>query len=303
MSRLSRFVRSVCMPLDDAWAHRLLPLQQTGFPVVVCWSAKSGCTTVLKWFLQQTGRLDQALAFSEWVHDYRQQRLFTAPGYRWQCERLFKHGRPDTSVIKVIRDPASRAVSSFLHFLRCGADATHWAHAARVAQWKAIAKLGDQKGISFRQFLLFVNAQQLIRAETDPHFRPQYDALQDRRVDTYLALEDLAAGLEAIEERHGLPHVDLRELSKSSHHNPPSADHAWPADAAAFVADHDTLDQLGTPPTEIFLDTETRALIRTAYWVDYEAYGHLYDQEAAPATLRMPRVPAADARQRRNRAA
>ncbi|MFM8708745.1 MAG: hypothetical protein ACKOHK_11890 [Planctomycetia bacterium] len=301
MSRLSRVIRSVCMPLDDSWAHSLLPLQQKGFPVAVCWSAKSGCTTVLKWFLRQTGRLDEALAYSDWVHNYREHRLFTAPTYRWQCERLFKHGRPGTSIIKAIRDPASRAVSSFLHFLRRGGDVKHWAHAARVAQWKAIAKLDRQPGISFRQFLLFVNAQQLIRVETDPHFRPQYDALQDRRVDTFLQLEDLATGLEAVELRHGLPHIDLHGLSQSAHHKPPSAAHGWPANAATFVADHQTLDELGTPPTDAFLDAETLALIRTAYWVDYEAYGHLYD--AAPATLRMPTAPAEDARQRKHRAA
>lgn len=301
MSRLSRFVRSVSMPLDDSWQHRLLPLQQKGFPVAVCWSAKSGCTTVLKWFLQQTGRLEEAVAHSDWVHNYREQRLCTSHAYRWHCERLFKHGRPGTSIIKVIRDPASRAVSSFLHFLRCGADVKLWAHAARVAQWKAVAKLDRQRGISFRQFLLFVNAQQPIRAETDLHFRPQYDDLQDPRVDTLLPLEDLAAGLEAVEKRHGLPHVDLRGLSQSAHHNPPSASHSWPAVAATFVADHHTIDELGTPPTDVFLDAETRTLIRTAYRVDYEAYGHLYDAE--PATLRMPTAPADHARRRQNRAA
>jgi hypothetical protein len=301
MSRLSRVVRSICMPLDESWTHSLLPLQQKGFPVAVCWSAKSGCTTILKWFLRQTGRLDEALAYSDWVHDYRERQLFTAPTYRWQCERLFKRGRAGTSIIKVIRDPASRAVSSFLHFLRCGADVGNWPHAARVAQWKMIAGLRGQRGVSFRQFLLFVSAQQLIRATTDPHFRPQYDGLQDPRVDSFLLLEDLAAGLRAVEERHGLPHVDLRGLSRSSHHNPPSASHAWPTEAAAFVADHHTLDELGTPPTEAFLDADTLTLVHTAYWADYEAYGHFYD--TAPATLRMPSAPADDARQRQHRAA
>lgn len=303
MSRLSRFVRSVCMPLDGAWTHSLLPLQRPGFPVAVCWSAKSGCTTVLKWFLQQTGRLDEALSFSHWVHDFRERRLFTEPGYRWQSERLFKKpGRLETSIIKVLRDPATRAVSSYLHYLRCGADVEQWTHAARVAQWKALTGLDGQRGISFRQFLLFVSAQQLLRIETDPHFRPQYEALQDPRVDTYLLLEDLAAGLRAVEERHGLPHVDLDGLSRSHHHNPPSAAHAWPAEAATFVADHESLAELGTPPPEIFLDAETQSLIRTTYCVDYEAYGHFYET-AAPATLRMPTAPATDFRRRRHRAA
>ena len=285
MSRLTHLIRSVCMLSYHSWEHRLPPLQQPGFPVAVCWSAKSGCTTVLKWFLAHTGRLHEANDLSTWVHDYREQKLFLSTGYRWQCEQLFKHGHNNTSIVKVIRDPASRAVSSFLHFLRHGNNVEHWPDAARVMQWKATAGLGDQNCISFRQFLLFVIAQQLQRSTIDIHFRPQYDAKQDPRVDTYIRLENLAAGLRAVEDCNGLPHVDVRQLSTSGHHNPASADHAWPTNAAEFVADHHTLDELGTPPAMAFLDPDTLALIRTAYSTDYEAYGHLY--QPAPATLRI----------------
>lgn len=285
MSQLTRLVRSVCMPRDDSWADRLLPLQQEGFPVAVCWSAKSGCTTVLKWFLQHTGRLDAALAHSAWIHDYREQKLFQAPGYRWQCERLVEHGRNGTSIIKVIRDPAARAVSSFVHFLRYGSDTVHWPDAARVMQWKAAVNLENQHGISFRQFLLFVTTQRRHRRLPDPHFRLQYDERQDPRVDAFIRLENLAAGLRAVEERCGLPHVDVHKLSFSSHHNLATPDHAWPDNAADFIADHTTLDALGTPPAEAFLDPDTLLLIRTAYWDDYEAYGRYYETSAS--TLRM----------------
>jgi len=279
MSRLTHFLRSVCTPrVEDS----LLPLQQPDFPVAVCWSAKSGCTTVLKWFLAHTGRLQEANDWSTWVHAYRGHKLYTAKGYLRQCEQIFKHGRRDTSIIKVIRDPASRAVSSFLHFLRQGHDLDHWPVAAVVDQWKAAAGLEDQQGLSFRQFLLFVIAQQLQRSTLDIHFRPQYDAKHDPRVDTYIRLENLAAGLSAVEDCHGLRHVDVRQLSTSVHHNTASADHAWPTNAAEFVADHRTLDELGTPPAMAFLDAETLALIRTAYSTDYKAYGHHYD--AAPVT-------------------
>ena len=77
MSRLTRFLRSVRSQQVDGC---LLPLQQPGFPVAVCWSAKSGCTTVLKWFLAQTGLLDEALAYNDWIHAYRQDKLFATKG-------------------------------------------------------------------------------------------------------------------------------------------------------------------------------------------------------------------------------
>ena len=284
MSRLTCFLSSVCTPRVD---HRILPLQQPGFPVAVCWSAKSGCTTVLKWFLTQNGLLDKALAYSDWIHNYRHEKLFTSKGYGQQCERLFKKSHRNTYIIKVIRDPATRAVSSFLHFVRYGHHVEQWPHAARVTQWKSAAGLQHQPGLTFRQFLMFVIAQQINGSVLDPHFRPQHDAQQDSCVDACVRLEDLADGLRDVENRTGLPHVDIHQLSKSGHHNPASEHHAWPTNAAEFPADYNTLGELGTPPSQALLDAETRLLIRSAYWTDYEAYGHYYD--AAPTTtLRMP---------------
>lgn len=289
MSRLTRFIRSVCAARDPSWKHGPLPLQRTHFPVAICWSAKSGCTTVLKWFLAHNGLLDEARAYSQWVHDYRQNRLFEATGYRRQCERLFKHGSGDTSIVKVIRDPATRAVSSFLHFLRCGHDVEHWPDAEDLTQWKSAAGIEHEPGLSFRQFLMFVTEKQLNGFPLNPHFRPQFDAQQDDRVDAYIRLENLADGLRAVEDRVGLPHVDLSGLSDSDHHNPATAGHGWPKLAAAFAADCHTLGERGTPPAQAFLDPYTRMLIRTAYWTDYAAYGRYYD--AAPATWKMSLQP------------
>jgi hypothetical protein len=284
MSRLTRFLSSVCTPRVD---HRILPLQQPGFPVAILWSAKSGCTTVLKWFLTQNGLLDEALAYSNWIHNYRNEKLFTSKDYGHQCERLFKKSHRNTYIIRVIRDPATRAVSSFLHFVRHGHHVEQWPHAALVTQWKSAAGLQHQPGLTFRQFLMFVIAQQINGSVLDPHFRPQHDAQQDSCVDAYIRLEDLADGLRDVENRTGLPHVDLHQLSQSGHHNPATAHHAWPTNAAVVCVDYNTLGELGTPPSQAFLDAETRLLIRSAYWTDYEAYGHHYD--AAPTTtLRMP---------------
>jgi len=279
MSRLTRFLSSVCTHRADGPP---LPLQQPGFPVAVCWSAKSGCTTVLKWFLAQIGLLDEALAHNEWIHAYRQDRLFAAKDYALQCARLFKHTQRNTLIIRVIRDPASRAVSSFLHLLRNQHDLEHWPDAPELTRWKAAMGLARQQGLSFRQFLMYVAAKRENRGWIDPHFRPQYDEQQDSMVDTYIRLEDLSAGLRAIEDRCRLPHVDVENLSSSPHHNPASANHGWPIRASEFPADLNILHELGTPPVRAFLDAETRVLIHKVYWMDYEAYGHHYD--AAPNT-------------------
>jgi len=287
MSRLSQFIRSIYQSQNESWHQGLLPLHQPDFPVAVCWSAKSGCTTVLKWFLAQNGLLDEAVAYSSWIHEYRQHKLERAAGYRSQCKKLLTHGRNGTSVVKVIRDPATRAVSSFLHVLRASHDVNRWPVAALLSQWKAAAGLERQQGLSFRQFLQFVLEQQLRKTPLDPHLRPQYDSTQDPCVEDYIRLENLTMGLEAVEERYGLPRVNVRDLSESAHNNPPSADHAWPTNVAEFAADYHTLKELGTPPPQAFLDPDTLMCIRSAYWTDYGAYGSHYGAEPA-ATMRMP---------------
>jgi hypothetical protein len=188
----------------------------------------------------------------------------------------------------VIRDPAERAVSSFLHFLR-SSEELEWSLPSVVAQWKVLTGIERQQGLSFRQFLMCVAWQQLKGFPLDIHIVPQYHPQQDPRVDTFIRLEDLATELTKVEARLGLAHVDVRPLSDSFHHNKATVSHAWSNHPANYPADRNTLDELGTPPAQDFLDPETRLLIRTAYWTDYEAYGHHYD--AAPATLlRMPQT-------------
>lgn len=270
-----RAVEPSLPPLDPRWDGQLLPLISRDFPIAVCWSAKSGCTTILKWFLAHNGLLEKALAYSSWVHDYREQRLCAGHDYRWQCERLFSHDRSKTFIVKVIRDPAKRAVSSFLHFLRWEHN-EGWAAGAAVASWKQAMGLGTQPGLSFRQFLHFIADKQRHGRTIDPHFRPQYEPLQDPQVHAHIQLEHLCDTLPDLERRFCWPHVDVRKLSESGHHNPPSRHSDWPTLAATCPAELKTLTMLGTPSAEAFLDSETFALVRKVYRDDYAAYGSMY---------------------------
>lgn len=253
-------------------AEVLPPLHRAGFPVVVCWSAKAGCTTVLKWFLHHTGLLDAALAYDPWPHHYRS-RVLTDPltDYVAACKAALRSG--DATVVKVVRDPARRAVSSYIHLLR---DPT-WDPG--VHAWKQRVGLGRQPGLSFEQFLHFVINTRSTGQRLDVHFQSQWQPTWDGFVDRVIPLERLADELAAIEDQCGLPRTDLRRLSVSKHHNPPDIRHRWPRDAARFAATNAQLAALGTPPAEALLDDRTAELVRSAYADDYAAYGWLY---AAP---------------------
>lgn len=272
MSRFSAWIRSIARSRTLPRTPRELPLAEAGFPVVCCWSAKAGCTTILKWFLAHVGRLDEALRHHHWVHVYRQERLCLQPGYEALCQKALASS--DVRVIKVVRDPAERAVSAYLHYLRVEPEA--WLGASMIADWKRRQRLHSQEGYSFVQFLNYVRDLGRAGMLIDPHVMPQHDPEQDPAVDVVIPLEQLAAGLAETEQACGLPHVSIAALSKSDHHNRPTAGHSWPSDAARFPATGQTLVDLGVPPARLLLDDTTLPLIAKLYACDYRAYARYY---------------------------
>lgn len=277
MSRFSTFVRHRMNPAAAAARH-VPPLHEAGFPVTVCWSAKAGCTTMLKWFLHHTGRLGAAEAHHEWPHEYRLQVLMRPlGGYVARCTAALRRG--DTRVIKVVRDPSRRAVSAFIHLIRMGGAGTRG-----VDSWKRRVGLGRQPGLSFEQFLHFVIDTRSANAPLDVHVQSQSQPVWDEFVERVIPLESLAAGLADIEDQHGLPRTDVRHLSASNHHNAPHDSHRWPRDAARVPVTREGLRDLGTPSAQALLDDRTVEVVRRAYEADYTAFGHLY-AESSPVAL------------------
>ena len=261
---------------DDYWKDSNLPLYNKDFPIIISWSPKSGCTTILKWFLAQNRLLDEANNYSDWVHDYRENKLCTRPGYKKLCMQYFIENPSSKHIIKVIRNPYTRAVSSYVHVLRWGVLTKDWPLISKIETWKRSNNLKNQKGMSFRQFLLFIIDQQSKGHLLDPHLKQQYDEIQDPKVNHYVRIENIMNDLEEIEKKFSLECLDYKQISNSIHHNIASIAHTWPSKASQHVANHDYESVLGTPPSEIFLDEETKSLIRIAYWRDCYAYSQHY---------------------------
>lgn len=259
-----------------------LPLVADDFPLVLCWSPKSGCTTTLRWFLFQTGLLAESKATCRRPHLYRREWLYRQPGYEGRCRAALVDGsRP---VVKVVRDPATRAVSSYIHVLR-SALTQNPAPWNAVQRWKDAAGIGGPAGLSLEQMLLYALSPRLDGEWIDAHCAEQWNPCQDRHVTEFVRVEELSDALRGFERRFGLPPAPLDELAHSRHHRRVSAHHGWPADAARFVAPAGAIARLGMPPTSLFLDERTRDLIRTAYRRDYVAYGAFYGAEAGPAPV------------------
>lgn len=92
----------------------------------------------------------------------------------------------------------------------------------------------------------------------------------------HIPLEYLATGLQELERRFRLPHINVQNLSDSFHHNTPTSHCNWPEAAATVPADLETLEALGTPTAEAFLDPKTLESVHQVYRADYDAYSSFY---------------------------
>lgn len=261
------------------------PLVTADFPIAVCWAHKAANTTMLKWFLFHTGLLKQAEA------DYRNQlHLFwyahssAQPDYADQCFRALA-GPVRKLTVKVIRDPAHRAVSSFLHFVRDPKKGFRetW---RGFLDWKRSAGRDATATATFVDFLHFTIDAGSAGTLRDPHLQPQWNPHQDPFVVHHLPLENLAPRLRHLEQLCDLRESPLAYLSKSPHHSPPRKGYAWPQEAARLPLDTARLKLLGTPRYESLLDASTLPLVNQAFAGDYEAYRDFYSSATAAAAGR-----------------
>jgi hypothetical protein len=178
------------------------PLIHPDARLVVLFSPKSACTSVVIWFFHQLGIAKQAREYHQWPHRYRTEVHYGSALHRDAC-RLNLSG---FKVLRVVRDPIDRAASSFRHAL-----------AYRLAN-KAFAELLGRtdigkNGASFREFLDLL--ERLDLTACDSHYAVQRHPIERRLRVTHLiniSTEDLFVRLNEVEAEIGLPVTDFAQL-------------------------------------------------------------------------------------------
>ena len=255
---------------------RRLPLHAPDFPLILLFTEKAGCTSLTKWFLFQIGKLDEAKRYHPWVHRYRVRVLCRQPGYAWQALRLLAFRKKP--VVKLVRNPAARAVSSFLSTLNNAhpAEGKGWARdlvaAARAHAGKPAA---DMPAMSFRDFLRFLAANGTDRDRVNGHVARQSVAGEHRRIDRIIRLERFFEEIRQIEAEYKLAPAPLEVLTNSRHHR---SNGASDAEAAAWGPDLEiTSEQIRqgiVPSYDSMYDEDARRLVRQCFAADFEAYGY-----------------------------
>lgn len=253
-----------------------LPLHDPGFPLVLLFTEKAGCTSLTKWFLFHVGLLDEAVRHHRWVHRYRTEVLNRQPGYAAAAASLIRSGAKP--VVKLVRNPYNRAASSFLHTLR-NSSLRHgdgWQRELiATARRRAGKPAAAVPALSFRDFLRFVAVSGTERSQINGHIARQYLAGEEAYIGRIIRLERLFEDIRGLEREYGLPESPLEALSESGHHRSPARRRRAGACRAdvEFTA-HQVRRGRRLPAYDSFYDEECRRLVREAFAADFAAYGY-----------------------------
>jgi hypothetical protein len=135
---------------------------QAGF--ILLFSPKSACSSAVIWFFHTLGLLEAARAYNEWPHFYRTE-IFNNRSENLKATKIHPQR---FKILRIVRDPIDRAVSTFRHALATGY--------ADPLIFKILDINVAKTGLSFEQFIYFLENQDL--ATCDEHHGLQTHPLE-----------------------------------------------------------------------------------------------------------------------------
>jgi hypothetical protein len=263
--------------MRDSFGRRVL--HAPDFPLVLLFTEKAGCTSLTKWFLFHVGKLEEATDYHPWIHRYRKKVLSQQRGYKQEAKRLLH--TLEKPVVKLVRNPYSRAVSSFLSTLNNahGRVPNSWAHELVVAARAHAGKpMGGETALSFHDFVEFLAANGTGRRQINGHVARQHTAGEERLGGRIIKLEQFAAEIRQLESEYGLVQSPLDLITLSQHHRSANQNAAavpvWSADCEITTQQVRQFRKSGIPLYDTLYDERSRRLVRECYAADFEAYGY-----------------------------
>ena len=232
--------------------------------IVLLWSAKAGSVFAIKWMFKHMGLLEEALAFDPWIHCYRMKVFCVSDRYKAAVEDFFQSPL-SYRVIKFVRSPFKRAVSSYVHVLQ---------NAERNSDLVETLVGAEQKfTFSFDQFVGYLGTIDL--RNSDVHYRTQTHQLERELSPGSVFLLNLDHSMESLprlESYLGLPQTDPQQYRISSHHATRS-----PGAPAQFIGDQlfefSDRGQASVPDYRSFYNRDLEQRVYHLYAEDFLRYG------------------------------
>jgi hypothetical protein len=236
--------------------------------IALLWSAKSACTTIVKWIFLHNGMLEEALAYDDWIHEYKDNVYQNSDYYRKGLKIFAKGGY---TVVKVVRNPFDRAVSSYIAALGTG---TEDGKLSSLLDRKIDSKRNSKEfSYSFREFSWHLQEEvdNLMCCVHNLRQRHQIEKNSKLHIDYLIRLEDgLFDGLNRIEQNLNLHRTDFNNQSLfcSEHHTKRISTDRFNGDERFVRAKSDF------PIYQEFYDGEIQNTIVGTYEEDFIRYGY-----------------------------
>lgn len=237
--------------------------------MVLFWSAKAGSVFIIKWFLYQMNVLAKAKKHSDWIHDYRE-KMYETPTYK-QAMKDFADKPDEYHIIKLVRNPYTRAVSSYVECL-------YMLEKDNPAAKQFMTKEGKiplRAQYSFVEFLDTLMSIDIVNVNI--HWRCQRHPAEIENVITVNALVKLETPtdtLNHLEKQLNLKPTEPFKFSASPHHNKKTTSEEQsflgytPLDAAV---------RQNIPPYDCFYNVELEQKVAEIYKEDFERYQYVFD--------------------------
>lgn len=205
--------------------------------IIMDWSAKAGCTLAIRMFFKHMGILEKALAYSHWVHNYRE--AFFNNEFGIADEEL---SNPEYFKFKIVRNPYDRAVSSYFYYL----ESTY------------------PNESSFTEFIHFLKTQDLKTCNL--HWRLQ---TKEIHLDKIVKIENFKEGMQQINDLLGTNF----EPEQNSWHHLSKLDKSGVFIGETKFKKQADLPNYVVPNYEDFYNEELRKEVEGLYSMDFN-YGY-----------------------------
>ncbi|MCA0987887.1 sulfotransferase family 2 domain-containing protein [Guptibacillus algicola] len=234
-----------------------LPLYDPTFPILLFWSPKAGCTSLVKWYFYQIGLLQTATNY-ESIHLYRMNEFEKQPNHKSKITKSLMTNEKD--IYKLVRDPYTRAVSSYF---------------ATLINPSIMNNLAPhlKDGMSFKQFLYVIRKRGVKKGTINLHIAQQYTEGEELLIKNYIRLEQFSDELKKIEKQYSLLPSPIEKIVKSPHHVAQKMAEFGEESFADIKMTASSLND-SLPTYHNFYSDETIGLVREIYKQDFENYNY-----------------------------
>lgn len=215
-------------------------------------SAKAGCTVIYRMIFDFLGLTEEVKQINsnryapDHPHIYRLVKFNKTPNYITN----FSNIKETDYIVKIVRNPYHRAVSSFIHLIRLSyAPYFH----------------GDMS------FVDFINKINQMNRNVDHHAKPQisnFEKANPNRINRIIKLENLQEEIEQLNKDFNL---NLSFKTESPHHIKKDVEFK------EFVGRTPHHQIKNVPEYKYFYDDEIKQLVTNTFKEDIELYGYSYD--------------------------